>query len=365
MEKNGMWKGHYGREPFDLRLTVLRMLYKLPLLLGITLLGSLVLGGAYYMKNVLFRGESRYEAVSYYRIEYAVEEEKDVGTVYINQVSWNTYLRSELFLDKVLKNMADMSYSSTLGNIDATELAESIQIKMESDLRLLTMVVTTDDPEKSVLISGAVGAAFAGGFAEEIREVEEIITIDSGDSASEVLPDVRVGRAFALSAVLSCFFAVMLFLLKETGDDSIWLPSSLWRRYGLRTVGTLESRELKENVRYFFPESMGRVAVCGCQEGTDCSEALERLRRECPETVGEGWFAVTEDPFGEGVCSRLRETGGILLVVRAGSHAGRRLEHVLEYLQQQDCQVTAALLWGADERLIRRYYRTIMRRDSL
>ena len=53
-----MWKGHYGREPFDLRLTMLRMLYKLPLILGLTLLGSLVLGGGYYAKNVLLRGES-------------------------------------------------------------------------------------------------------------------------------------------------------------------------------------------------------------------------------------------------------------------------------------------------------------------
>ena len=70
-----MWKGHYGREPFDLRLTMLRMLYKLPLILGLTLLGSLVLGGGYYAKNVLLRGESMYSAASRYRIEYAVEGE--------------------------------------------------------------------------------------------------------------------------------------------------------------------------------------------------------------------------------------------------------------------------------------------------
>ena len=33
-----------------------------------------------------------------------------------------------------------------------------------------------------------------------------------------------------------------------------------------------------------------------------------------------------------------------------------QLEYVLEYLRQQDCEVTAVLLWQADERLLRRYY---------
>ena len=34
------------------------------------------------------------------------------------------------------------------------------------------------------------------------------------------------------------------------------------------------------------------------------------------------------------------------------------MERTLEYLGQQDCPVTAAILWEADERLIRRYYLT-------
>lgn len=340
-----MWKGYYGKEPFDLRLTALRMLSGLPLIIGITLLGSLLLGGGYYVKNVLLEGESRYSATSRYRIEYAVEEEKDVGTVYINQMSWNTYLRSEMFLEEVRKYMTQMS-----------ETDWALEALVESDLRLLTTVVTTDDPEKSILIAGAVEAALEREFARQIKEIDEIRVIDSGDSAGEVVPDVRPGRAFALSAVLSCFFAIVILLLKETGDDSIWLPSSLWKRYGLRSAGTPESKEFAENLRYFFPQGMERVALCGCGDGTDLKDVSEKLRQKCPETVGGKWFAAEEDPFGAGVCDRLRQAEGVLLAVQAGRHGGRRLERVLEYLEQQDCRVTAAVLWGADERLIRRYY---------
>lgn len=351
MEETDMWKGYYGKEPFDLRLTALRMLYRIPLIIGLTLLGALLLGGGYYVKNVLLRGEGKYSAVSRYRIEYAVEEEKDVGTVYINQMSWNTYLQSELFLDEVQERLARQS-----GGIEASELGEALEALLESDLRLLTVVVTTDSPEKSVLIAGAVEAAMTEKLAGEIREIEGITVIDAGDTAQEVVPDVRTGRAFILSAVLSCFFAAVVLLLKETGDDSIWLPASLWRRYGLRTVGTPESRELAENLKYFFPQDMGRIVLCGSEEGMELKKALEMLGERCPEAVGERWSVAQGSLFEGDACRRLREADGILLAVPAGRHSGRQLERMLEYLEQQDCAVTAALLWGADERLIRRYY---------
>lgn len=346
-----MCKGYYGKEPFDLRLTVLRMLYGLPLLIGVTLLGTLLLGGGYYTKNVLLRGESRYGAVSRYRIEYAVEEEKDVGTVYINQMSWNTYLQSDLFMEEVRERLARQG-----SGIEPSELGRAVEALLESDLRMLTTVVTTDSPEKSVLIAGAVETVMTERLAGKLREVEEITLIDAGDTAGEVLPDVRTGRAFILSAVLSCFFAVVVLLLRETGDDSIWLPASLWRRYGLRTVGTPESKELAGNMKYFFSQDMGRIVLCGSEEGMELQRVLETLGEKCPEAVDERWSVAQGSLFEGGACVRLREADGILLAVPAGRHSGRRLERAMEYLEQQDCAVTAAVLLGADERLIRRYY---------
>jgi len=106
----------YGKEPFDLRLTMLCMCRRLPVILSVTLLGTVLFGGGYYVKNVLLRGQCYYTAASVYRVAYAVEE-KDVGAVYINQTSWNTYLQSQMFLDAVyvhlresLEDKADMIY---------------------------------------------------------------------------------------------------------------------------------------------------------------------------------------------------------------------------------------------------------------
>ena len=152
-------------------------------------------------------------------------------------------------------------------------------------------------------------------------------------------------------------------LLKEAGDDSIWLPSSLGRRYGLNCVGTLESRELWENLRYHFgcpgqEDSFWerRIAVCPVQEGLDSAGVLEGLWRAWGQEGQCCWTALPSPQGSPQVCRELREAEGILLAVGAGCSGGRQVELVLSYLEQQDCQVTAAILWNADEKLIRRYY---------
>lgn len=370
-----MWKGYYGKEPFNLRLTVLRLLYKLPVIAAVTVLGALAFGGGYYVKNVLLRGQRFYAATSFYRVEYAVDNVEDMMKVFINEMSWNTYMQSQMFLDAV---QGHLEQGGTV-RISDEELAGTIQAYVLSDLRVPSTVITSDSPEKTMEIAGAVEAAMVQELAEHISEIASVEVIDPAAAAQEVQPDVRTGRAFALSAILSCFFTLVVLLLKETGDDSIWLPGSVWKRYGLKVAGTIESRELAENMAYLFgkgracgkepgeepsassgehPAGEGTledVAVCPVQPGLDSRKVLERLREACPDILGESWKAVASPIEEPKVCRQLREAGGILLVLRAGSHAGRALERVLEYLAQQDCTVTAVLLWDADEKLIRRY----------
>ena len=359
-----MWRGYYGKEPFDLRLTFLRLLRRLPFVAAVTLLGTLVFGGGYYVKNVLLQGDRTYAATSVYHVEYAVENQQDIANVYINEVSWNTYMQSEMFLDAVEGHLERSGGDTAL--VSGRELAAMIRAQVLSDLRMPSTVITSDSPEKSVEIARAVEAAMTGELADSIGEIASIALVDPGSEAEEVVRDVRPGRAFALSAVLSCFFAMVLLLLKETGDDSIWLPGSVWKRYGIKCAGTIESRELAENLHYFFPgeksqgqsreETSGKgIAVCAVQEEVDEAEVLERLKAVCPDIVDKRWFTVPSPLREPRTARQLREAEGILLAVKAGSHAGRAFERVLEYLGQQDCQVTPAILWQADERLLRSY----------
>lgn len=355
-----MWKAEYGKEPFDLRLTVLRVFRRLGLILAVTFAGTVVFGGGYYVKNVLLQPEPTYSASSTYRIEYEVAEEKDVSTVHINEMTWNTYVDTQLFLDEMRQYLpGNPSYTDE-------ELAEALSAVVASNLKVLTVAVITESAEQSLEIASAVEAAMVQDFPEQISEIASISVIDSAREAKRVYPDVRPLRAVILSALLSCFFAVVMVLLKELGDDSIWLPATIRKRYGLKTVGTLNSPELTENIRYLFREKK-RIAVCPVQDGIDPAQVLEELQETCRE-LGPLWekqeWLPTPAPIlcPEG-CQTLRDVDGILLVLAAGSHGGKQLEYTMELLGQQDCEITGVILWDADELLLRVYYGFGSRRE--
>lgn len=356
-----MWEAEYGKEPFDLRLTVLRVFRRLGLILAVTFLGTLVFGGGYYVKNVLLQPEPTYSANSTYRVEYEVAEEKDVSTVHINEMTWNTYVDTQLFQDAVRQYLPE--------NLSCTdeELAGALSAVLASNLKVLTTVVITESPEQSLEIAGAVEKALVQDFPGHISEISSVSVIDSAREAKRVYPDVRPLRAVILSALLSCFFAVVMVLLKELGDDSIWLPATVWRRYGLKTVGTLYSPELAENMRYLF-WGKKRIAVCPVQDRIDPAQVLEELRGALREMEalweGQEWLPTPAPLLCPEGCRTLRDVDGILLVLAAGSHGGKQLEYTMELLRQQDCEITGVVLWDADELLLRVYYGFGSRREK-
>ncbi len=381
-----MWKGNYGKEPFDLRLTALRLLFHLHWILAATVLGTLLFGGGYYVKNVILRPEPAYAATSTYKVDYADENWAQYGT-YINETTWNTWVHTKEFLDNVQKHLQEGEIPAI--SFSNEELSGMLSAKLASDLRVPSTIVTSGDGKISTLIAGAVEQTMTEDFVNHVPDdIFAIRVIDPALTAEEVLWDVRPVRAFWLSAILSCFFAVVIFLLKELGDDSIWLPATLFKRYGLKTLGTIHSKELKANIAYCC-QGMSRIAVCPADENIDPTEAAQALQEietyvserggrmseirtcgraqrcgECSEsdngrkskTEFGRWFPVPAPLLCPDSCNYLRQADGIMLIVPAGSHTGKRLEYVLEFLQQQDCKITAAILWNADERLIRSYY---------
>lgn len=363
-----MLAGSYGKEPFDLRLTVLRMLRSMDKIMALTLAGTLLFGGGYYLKNVLLGGERLYCATSTYKVEYSDPQWAQYGT-YINGVTWNTHMHTDEFLDMVQAHLKEQGeQTGQKWEISREELSGMLTAQLPSDLRVPTTSVTSPLPEKSMAVAAAVEAAMTEDFAEAAEEISAIRVISHGDTVQEVLPDARPVRAFVLSALLSFFFTVVLLLLKETGDDSIWLPSSIRKRYGLPVLGTVNSAELAANAAYLF-RGKRKIAVCAMDVQTDPVKVADLMqervrgaeaqqgREDSPEEEWEKeWIPVPSPLLSPEVCGNLRKMDGILLAVTAGSHAGKPLEYVLEYLEQQDCKITAVILWDADEFLIKSYY---------
>lgn len=362
-----MWEGSYGKEPFDFKLTMLRLIRNLHAIIFVTLAGTLLFGGGYYVKNVLLQGKPDYAATSVYKVTYADEPTKS-GDYYINEMSWNTYVHSTDFLNAVWEHLQKDTAAYDFVYVQSKEqLSEMIAARLDSDVHIPITVVTTKSPQWSLVVARAVEETMTLEFVESNSELSDIHVMTPAENATLVEPDVRPARAFALSGILSCFFAVVIFLLRELAIDSIWLPATLRMRYGLAAVGTLKTKELAANLEYCF-RGKKKVAVCAVDENIDLMEVVKKL----PDMAE--WFAVPT-PIGDtkdtaksssttqtssatqsNHTEQLREAEGCLLVVKAGSHAGKPLEYLLEYFALHDISVTAVLLWEADETLLTAYY---------
>lgn len=148
---------------------------------------------------------------------------------------------------------------------------------------------------------------------------------------------------------------MVIFLLWELSRDGIWLPTTLRRRYGLHSLGTVESTGFAENVKYLLEKADAhKIAVCGALPEADPQETVDRLRELQP--IDREWIAVPSPLLCPESAETLRAADVVLLAVPAGATVGKRLEAVLEYLTAQDCKVDGAFLWNADETLIRSYY---------
>ncbi len=361
-----MWEGSYTSEPFDLRLTVLRIMRNLGWIVLFTFIGTLVFGGGYYVKNVLLGESVRYEQTVTCKMEYTNPPVQS-GDYYINDMTWNTYVDSEEFKLLMDESMTMQMLDSYTGDLDLWSqceggLAEALSATVASDIHVPSFTVSTISEGKTETLCGALQEVLTGTFAENIPEVASIRVMDVSE-VQAVKPDVRPLRAVILAAVLSFFFVMIFFLIREISADSIWLPATLRRRYGLRAVGTINSPELAENLKYALTEQRS-VAVCTVDAELDSKVVIEALQEKLAgkseekqsNKLSKDWIAVGA-PVSDGENTVfLHGADGVLLVVKAGLHAGKPLEYILEYFAVQDVKVSAAILWDADERLIRRYY---------
>ena len=374
----------YGKEPFDLRLEVLYLCRNLWKILAVTVLGTVLFGGGYYVKNVLLQPDPGYAASSTYKVEY-FENPNAAGAYYINEATWNSLIHTGEFLDGVethLQEAADRgeTKAAEVLTMGRESISNALSATLPSDFSIPVTKATLQEPAESVALAAAVEETMCNEFAETIAEIRLIKVLDHGNLAEAVVPDVRTLRAVILAAVLSFFFAVVISLLWELSCDSIWLPATLRRRYGLKDLGTVYSAGFAENVKYLLQKaterknignkdtgykSTGKVEltamVCGILPGEDPAEVISQLRTavtaEDVKTSEEWQFTAVPSPL---LCPEsvetLRGADAVILAVPAGPHVGKQLEAVLEYLAAQDCTIDGALLWNADEELIRRYY---------
>lgn len=367
----------YGKEPLDVKLMSILILKKIKVFLAATIIGGLLVGGIYFVSQILLGEGVTYEATSTYYVEYGTDPLTNQEFTYINGVTWDTvWVKSDTFLAQVLEKAGDAAQQLTGTELTAERLKGYLSAALPSDLRIPTTTVKTESRELTMLLAEAVEETMvAFGAGDENREINEIRVLISPQQAERTVIDNRTWSAVILGAVLGLFAAVVLWLIGYFLDDSIYVPTTFEYRYGIPMLGTLSSPFTVVNFKHFFREK-NTVAVLGVDEESDMQAVSAELNKLLAGKQMASGTAVAEPETIDGIgaetswelvpmpgleqCPEVVETlriyDSVLLCVEAGAHDGKRIQEQLNLLTKQEIPVTAALLLHEDESLQKLYY---------
>lgn len=321
-----MFECSYSREPVDFRLLTLRILKKVWLIPISILGGAGVLLGFYLLYKTVLTGRT-YQVENIYYIDF---NEDSSGKQYdwVNQYTWSTLADMDVFIEGI--------YEDLDGSVSKEAIKAASDCTVESDGRYLYLRVTTHDPELSLKISASYEKTLFA-FCEAHKEFNSITKEHAGEAREN--SNIRIKEISILGGVLGFAVLCIIALLLDVCDTSIYIPSTLEKRYHIKTLGAPSMPEFKENVACLIK---GKTGVIGVDAG----------KEDMPH------ISDTE-AFIEDYCNTkaIKECDSVVVMVKAGNHNGKRLERVLEQLLRNDICVTALLLVKEDEALIRRYYK--------
>ncbi len=340
-----MWKCSFAEEPVDLKLLCLKMMKKTGILLVATVLGALVLGGIYFLKETVFSPDTAYQVVGETFIDYIPEEGYGISRVYITDEAWDSLAKSDAFVESVISEVSAQGYT-----VSEKLIRDSIDASVVSDSFVVTTTVYAKEEGLAVAINAALQNAIVD-FCLPRQEVAEsfIMTCPTSAEKRDVTKEVLV--AALIGAVLGFGGALVACLVSFLMDDSVYLPVSFEKRYGLPMLGTLESEELPANAEKLC-KGFQKLAVAGVCEAVSTEEVTERLQDKVTGVYSAGSVSMTKEWL-----AGFAGADGVILAVAAGRRDGKQIERIIGFLKKQEITVVAAVLCNADETLLARYYR--------
>lgn len=316
-----MWQCAYAKEPFDLRLFMLKSMRRWKWILVGILVGMVIIGGGYYLKNVTFGGRIPYEVVNKFYIEYAMDPDAGDRYSYFEWYTWDAWMKSDKLVPGMLENLSvDMTAEEFITYYNAT---------LPSDMRIPYFTVIHPDKEIAAEISKVLAEAMIA-FGESQKEIEYVEWMDMAGPQLQIR-DIRTARAVVLGAIVGFCISLLWIALAGTVDARIYVPETFVYRYDIPMLGYVDedgtvSPEMEANLNHLFGSlhEIGEINVADAEALNDFAETL-------------------------------RAMDGNLLLVPAGKVTGKHIEYLLNQCRLQNITITAALLMDADSTLINQY----------
>lgn len=333
-----MWECEYSREAVDYRLLWLRFVRKIWMLPIAVLAGVILTAAGYYCARVVAAGGRTYQAESIFYIEFAENSEGE-DYDYYNYFTWDEVIHTDYFTEYV--------YNRMNGEFSKEELSSYITATIDSDVRYLYVRCNTHNPELSMKLA-AVMEEIVPKFAENKKEFEKIEIAKKAVAAKDSTK-LRMGNACFLGACLGLGVSVIWILAVLVMDTAIYLPSSFERRYHIPCLGADFMPEFFPNCSYLLKAAV-KIAKVPAEETSDAD--VEVRGEETAQVIScRNPIEYPEE------LDKIRECDKVILCVKAGRKNDESVKRMLEQMNRQEIKVTAAVLVGADEKLISAYYR--------
>lgn len=306
-----MWECKYGKEPLDTRLCFLRLVRKAWLVLAMAVAGAVLFGGIYFLTHVVYGPAREYVAESEFYIEYVNAVTQEQQYTYYNKDTWEGLIHTDVFMDEVMAGVKEQTLMYDR-EITREEVSNAIFATLLTDVRIVHVTVTTNNPYLTMAITNSLESAFVK-FGETQREIDLVRTILLPEEATLTVIDNRTVRACILGAVVFVSFTLFFMSLYVVLDTSIYIPLEFERRFNIPMVLPDECEgDLPDNVKNMADS----VVLC---EATD----------------------------GESV-----------LYVKSGDHNRPLIEKTIRTAFMEDKIIKKAVLMQPDEKLINWYFKT-------
>ena len=312
----------YADEGMDMKKLVLCFISKIWLVLLAAAVGAVLGGVIYAVSHIVPEAKREYQAMSKVYLDFAPDETGEVYQAY-NGYTWNDLMATDPILDVIMEHLPE--------DYTREEVMAATEAEILSDLRLLTITVTTHDRDRCSAILQAAGQSLIerGNTAKEFRKIEVIQTTE----AKPVVADSRMVQAVLVGLVTAVVLILLGLMFYYVLDDRILVASDLKRVTKLPFIGYVGAGERLDG------EYEGSFSYLQKQMGV-----LSILTVTQDETI-------TQEKWQE-LCS----SDGVVIVADYGRVHAAFLTYIIEQLQTRQCRIAGTAISGADEKFLRRYY---------
>lgn len=312
----------YADAGMDMKKLALCFMGKIWIVCLAAVMGAALGGVIYTMSHVVPESEREYQAMSKVYLDFAVDETGEVYQEY-NGYTWNDLMATDPILDGTMAHLP--------GDYTREEVIAATKAEILSDLRLLTITVTTHEPDRCNAILQATGESLTerGDAAKEFTGIEVIRTTE----AMLVAADSRTVQAALVGLAMAAILMLLGMMFYYVLDDRILVASDLKQVTDVSFMGYVGAGErwngeYEDNLEYLKNQT-GMVSVLDVTQ--DGAIAKEKWQELCASD------------------------GVVIVAAYARVHAAY-LAYVIEQLKVRGCRLIGVAIGGADEKFLRRYY---------